>query len=192
MSIVQLGKLCRLHKRFDYVVMLNNKLYFSTNKTKLSKEQIIEKWRKEHPREEVQKEFEIVVPIDHLKFSYGTSGGPGGQNVNKVHTKVELRCELDSDQTKNWLPATIQSRLLLHYKNRINKNNEFVILSDTHRTQHENRLEVIAKFQEMIDKCCFGERKRITTDVPTEYKEQIKNKKRLEKYRKQKNQHRYD
>ena len=59
----------------------------------------------------------INIPFDKLQYNFSRSSGPGGQNVNKLNTKVELRMNLNSD----WLPTNIRQRLEELYRNRINK-----------------------------------------------------------------------
>jgi len=75
-------------------------------------------------------------------FSASRSSGPGGQNVNKVNTKVELRFNIClsvffSDEEKD----LICSRL----KNRINSGNELIISSQSERSQLKNKEEAIRK-----------------------------------------------
>jgi ribosome-associated protein len=85
------------------------------------------------------------------EFIYSTSrsGGPGGQNVNKVSTKVELRFNLlltmlFTEKEK----ALIYSKL----KNKINNENELILVSQSERTQLMNKKVVTAKFYELISK----------------------------------------
>jgi ribosome-associated protein len=85
------------------------------------------------------------------EFIYSTSrsGGPGGQNVNKVSTKVELRFNLPltmlfTEKEK----ALIYSKL----KNKINNENELILVSQSERTQLMNKKVVTAKFYELISK----------------------------------------
>lgn len=66
------------------------------------------------------------IPIDKLQFHFSSSSGPGGQNVNKVATKVELRfIPKDAD----WLPEEIKQRFIELNKHRINKDGEFILVS---------------------------------------------------------------
>ena len=57
------------------------------------------------------------VPWDDLNFNFTKSSGPGGQNVNKVNTKVELRLAIDSE---SWLPRPVKERLKGQQASRIN------------------------------------------------------------------------
>ena len=53
-------------------------------------------------------EFNGVIPISALQLSYSASSGPGGQNVNKVHTKVDLRFKLEE---ATWLSKEVKDKL---------------------------------------------------------------------------------
>lgn len=54
-------------------------------------------------------EFDGYIPIEQLDITYSRSSGPGGQNVNKVNTKVDIRFHL---QTANWLSDKVKTKLL--------------------------------------------------------------------------------
>jgi len=87
------------------------------------------------------------IPIEKLKQSFSRSSGPGGQNVNKVNSKVEIRFELSNS---HWIPNRIKNILMIREANRINKNGEFIITSDRHRTQKQNIDDCVHKLYECI------------------------------------------
>jgi ribosome-associated protein len=96
------------------------------------------------------------------EFIYSTSrsSGPGGQNVNKVSTKVELRFSLNhsacfSDEEKE----IIFTRL----KNKINKEGEIILVSQTERSQLMNKLVVTEKFYHLVSKALTFQKKRRAT-----------------------------
>lgn len=96
------------------------------------------------------------------EFIYSTSrsSGPGGQNVNKVSTKVELRFNLllspgFSEQEKEILFKKL--------KNRINKQSEIMLVSQSERTQLKNKLAVTEKFYDLISKALTTQKKRTST-----------------------------
>ncbi|KAJ6415329.1 hypothetical protein OIU84_004174, partial [Salix udensis] len=70
------------------------------------------------------------------------SGGPGGQNVNKVNTKVDMRFNVTNAY---WLSDRIRERIMQMEKNRINKDGEIVISSTKTRTQKGNIDDALAK-----------------------------------------------
>jgi protein subunit release factor B len=72
----------------------------------------------------------IEIPQDKLEFSYARSSGPGGQNVNKVNSKVEIRFNI---KEANWIPEDIRNRLISQQSNKINNDGELIVTSQEHR-----------------------------------------------------------
>ncbi|HPE76660.1 MAG TPA: alternative ribosome rescue aminoacyl-tRNA hydrolase ArfB [Draconibacterium sp.] len=96
-------------------------------------------------------------------FSATRSSGPGGQNVNKVNTQVELRfsvknSEIFSDEEKD--------RIFLKLKNRINSEGELIVTSQTGRSQLDNKENALEKFFELIEKALTLRKKRLKS-APT-------------------------
>ena len=105
----------------------------------------------------------IYIPIEQLEFNYVRSSGPGGQNVNKVNTKAELRLNLiDCD----WIENDTKQRLITNenYKNRINNQNELVLTSQEHRTQANNKKECIKKLKNMLIEASIIPKERIINE----------------------------
>ena len=87
------------------------------------------------------------IPIEKLEFAFARSSGPGGQNVNKVNTKAELRIDM---KESDWIPSDVKTRLINQQANRINNMNELIIVSQEHRTQLSNKKECISKLKNIL------------------------------------------
>ncbi len=92
-----------------------------------------------------------------LKFSASRSSGPGGQNVNKVNSKVELRFHVDQSEL---LSENEKFMINLHCRNRINSEGELIITVQTDRSQLKNKEEAIEKFYQLITKALTPRKKR--------------------------------
>jgi ribosome-associated protein len=103
-----------------------------------------------------QLETEIV-------FSATRSSGPGGQNVNKVNTRVELRFSIINSTV---FSEDEKDRIFLKLKNRINSEGELVLTSQASRTQLNNKEKVLEKFFELVEKALTIQKKRLKT-TPT-------------------------
>lgn len=103
--------------------------------------------RSSGPREEVPK-----VSLEHVTVNFARSGGPGGQNVNKVNTKVDMRFNVAA---ADWLPERIKEKLLQTEKNRINSQGELVISSTKTRTQKGNIEDALSKLQDLVDAAAY-------------------------------------
>ena len=89
----------------------------------------------------------ISIPEDQLQISFARASGAGGQNVNKVNTKVEIRFHLD---TATWIPHEVRQRLKSNESNRINSQGYMTITSQEYRTQLQNRKDAIKKLQDIL------------------------------------------
>jgi ribosome-associated protein len=99
------------------------------------------------------------VPEEALSESFIASSGPGGQNVNKVATAVQLRC----DVFKLGLAPPVYQRLKQLAGSRMTSGGEIVITARTHRTQDANREEARARLAELIAKAHVRPEKRVKT-----------------------------
>uniref|UniRef100_A0A670JC40 Large ribosomal subunit protein mL62 n=1 Tax=Podarcis muralis TaxID=64176 RepID=A0A670JC40_PODMU len=82
-----------------------------------------------------------------LSISYCRSSGPGGQNVNKVNTKAEVRFHL---ATADWISEDVRQKMATMYKNRISKSGELIVTSEVSRYQMRNLAACLQKIREMI------------------------------------------
>jgi ribosome-associated protein len=103
---------------------------------------------------------DISALLNECSFSAVRAGGKGGQNVNKVSTKVilvfdVLNSEVLNDEQKEWLLVKLMAR--------ISKEGLFQLNSSTERTQAGNRSQVEVKFARLITKAFHIPVKRIAT-----------------------------
>ncbi len=101
--------------------------------------------------------------LAETQFSASPAGGPGGQHVNRVSTKAELRF-LVQDSTA--LNDEQKQLILLKLKNRINLRGELIVSSSVERSQWRNRKLAEERFFELIEKALEKPRKRKKT-LPT-------------------------
>ena len=92
-----------------------------------------------------------------FQFQASRSGGAGGQNVNKVSTKIELRFNIINSVLLDEIQKnTLQEKL----KNQINAEGELIIVSQEERTQLRNKNLAIKKFMDLLKKALFVPKKR--------------------------------
>lgn len=94
------------------------------------------------------------------KFSFSRSGGPGGQNVNKVNTKVLLTV---SPENLNCLSEEEIERVKVKLENRMNSEGELYIQFQEERSQLMNREKAVERLAEIISQALFVQKKRKKT-----------------------------
>jgi ribosome-associated protein len=102
----------------------------------------------------------VRIPDEELEWSYARSGGPGGQNVNKVNSKAVLRWRLAATTA---LPDEVKLRLQGQERRRITTEGDLVISSQRHRDQERNRDDCLEKLRAMVLKACEAPRPRKAT-----------------------------
>ena len=90
---------------------------------------------------------DIQIPLAEIQLSFSRSSGPGGQNVNKVNTKVTLHWNVTSSAN---LPDEVRNRFLAKYRTRVNAEGEVVIHSQRYRDQLRNRDDCLEKLRQLI------------------------------------------
>lgn len=118
----------------------------------------------------------LEIPDGELSFTFSRSSGPGGQNVNKVNTRVTLLFDVAGSPS---LSEGQRSRIMSRLTSRINREGILRISSQRHRSQSANREAAVSKFADLLGEALRPARKRKKTKVPVRAK-----KKRLEEKRK--------
>ena len=98
-----------------------------------------------------------------LEERFIRAAGPGGQNVNKVSTAVELRFRVHGHSD---IPDEVRARLKRLAGRRLTLEGEIVIRADTHRTQERNRAEALARLVALVTQAAHRPKPRKKTKVP--------------------------
>ena len=90
---------------------------------------------------------QLAIPDDEVSVSFVRSSGPGGQNVNKVATAVQLRFDLAGSRA---LSPEVKTRLRALAGRRVTADGALLIVARNHRSQGENRREAGERLTDLI------------------------------------------
>jgi ribosome-associated protein len=89
----------------------------------------------------------IAIPLAEFRWEFSRSGGPGGQNVNKVNSKALLRWNPAASPS---LPAPVRDRLLQALANRLTRDGELLVSSQRTRDQSRNLADCLGKVRVLV------------------------------------------
>jgi len=118
----------------------------------------------------------LAIPDDELVERFVRSSGPGGQNVNKVSTAVELRFDVANSPS---LPEAVRARLLARRDRRITDEGVLVLSAQRFRTQDRNREDARERLAAVIVAALHVPKKRIATKPSRGAKERRLGEKRV-------------
>jgi ribosome-associated protein len=102
----------------------------------------------------------VRIPDEEFSWRFVRSGGPGGQNVNKVASKAVLRWNFVASPS---LPDDIKARLQQQQRRRITSDGDLLLTSQRYRDQERNRLDCLDKLAEMLRAAAVVPKKRRKT-----------------------------
>jgi len=110
--------------------------------------------------ESLQIDQELAIPLDELHYRFSRSSGPGGQNVNRTATRVELLFDVQHSPT---LDAAQRARLLSTLARLIDSTGVLHLFSQATSSQLRNRSEVTARFAILVRQALRAQRSRVPT-----------------------------
>lgn len=101
-----------------------------------------------------------TIPESELEFRFFRAGGPGGQNVNKVATALQMRFDVRNSPS---LTEAVKARLMKLAGSRLTLDGVIVITAVRFRTQERNRADAMERLQAMVDKASVAPVRRVPT-----------------------------
>ena len=102
----------------------------------------------------------ITIPATEIRIEFVRSGGPGGQNVNKVATKAVLRFNLRDSPS---FPETTRQRAMTRLASRLTNGGDIVLTSSKYRDQSRNRADALIRLSELLAEASRPRKRRVPT-----------------------------
>lgn len=132
----------------------------------------------------------VFIPREELRFEMSRGGGPGGQNVNKVSSRVTLRFDVEHSPS---LSDAARALLLEKLRSRLTTGGELVLHSSEYRDQPRNRTAAIARFVTIVTQALtVPKKRRATRPTRGSVERRIKDRKRRSELKRQRRPPRSD
>ncbi len=123
----------------------------------------------------------VTIPESEIEWSYARSGGPGGQNVNKVASKTHLRWHMAPSEAVSQL---VKNRLAQRYPSLLTAEGDLLITSQEYRDQERNRQRCVEKLISLLRLALVPPKPRVKTKPTKAANARRMNAKRLNAQRK--------
>ena len=110
----------------------------------------------------------VVIPASELEITTSSSGGKGGQHVNKTETRITVRWNVKNSVA---LDETKKRRVIINLQTRLTKDGDLIIHNSESRSQQQNKENAFKILAQVVTKALHVPKKRIKTRIPKKEKE---------------------